>query len=530
MTRLSRVVAVLALAAALLFVFAGQVRDPGFHRGHRGWVSAHTLAIAQKASASNGFVGYAIELATPTSRALHYFDRYPVFFSAGLHAAWTMLGLDAAGRILFARQVMNLVYVLTVVAAVALLVELGLALELSIAAAAAAAAAFTMVNYRDMVHFDQPALLGSVVLMWAIARWYRGGRAALVLAATALAVTAGRGYASFVVLGLWWLMESLQAFRTARAHDALASSLLGVPARACILGAALAAACLAWNIAAEARIRDVPWSEASIVRSATRRLALDPGFNEQNQQRLSWPRFLRAELENFSQSVLPWTHRPRRSENRALRLAVAIAAAVVAVAFARSCRPPARVPALLMLLAGPLWLVLMRNVAAFHPYLGVYLFPVALLCFAGLLRRVPARAAFVPAIAAAALLVFSTSARNRDLLRDSHVAARWTRDMQRIAALLGPGEAVAQHRMMQGVPYALGFYLPEQALQVEGKATWVVSSQRDFDSENLTPDNDDLFLYRPARPYRAHTALARFHPDSLVARFGSRPSVGPLRR
>ena len=42
----SRMVAITALALSLAFVFADQARDDGFRRGHRGWVSAHTLAIA----------------------------------------------------------------------------------------------------------------------------------------------------------------------------------------------------------------------------------------------------------------------------------------------------------------------------------------------------------------------------------------------------------------------------------------------------------------------------------------------------
>src|SRR5436190_449155 len=80
----SRALAVAAFAAALAFVFASQTPDAGFRAGHRGWVSAHTLAIAEKASARNGFVGYAVSLATASTRDLYYFDRYPVLFSAAL--------------------------------------------------------------------------------------------------------------------------------------------------------------------------------------------------------------------------------------------------------------------------------------------------------------------------------------------------------------------------------------------------------------------------------------------------------------
>jgi len=520
-------VAGLALAAALAFVFAAQVPDPGFERGHRGWVSAHTLSIAQKASAANGFVGYAAELATAESRELHYFDRYPVFFSAGLNAAWTLLGLDTAARVVFARQLMNLIYALTVLCAVGLLVELGVGVEVAVAAAAFAAASVTMVEYRDMVHFDQPALLGSVALTWAIAAWYRSGRTSIVLAATAVAVSSGRGYASFVVLGLWWLLDSAQTLRGLPWRSTLRTLLLGVPARACVLGVAIAAACLAYNVAVEARVRDVPWSEAGILQSATRRLSLDPAFNERTERRRSWPHFLVYQLESFSRSVSPWLHSSRRGERHDLRIAGGAVAAAFAIGFAVTRSGPCAVPILLMLLSGPLWLLLMRNVAVFHPYLGMYLLPAALLSFAALLRRIPRRFAIVPALAACALLAFCSARRNHELLRESHIAAREARDMQRVAGMLRPGDAIAEQRSFRGAPYALGFYLPQQAIQVEGQARFLLTRNRALNAPNLTPDNYDLFLYRPAR-YRATSPLARFHSGSLLARFG--PLQGPLRR
>lgn len=518
-------IAALALTAALAFVFVDQVRDSGFARGHRGWVSAHTLAIAVNATPANGLVGYALSLVTEGGREPYYFDRYPVFFTAALHAALRVAGPDKARQIEFARQAMNIVYALTVVAAVVLLVELGIPVEMAIAASALAATALTMVEYRDMVHFDQPAVLGGLVLLWGIAAWIRGRPGRVVLLATVFAVTAGRGYASFTVLGLWWLLDSLRAV-FAPAPDARDAGritrqvLLGVPARACLLGAAVAASCLAYNIHAEARMRGVSWSEVSIVGSAARRLSLDEGFNRNNEGRLAWSNFFEIQQKNLANSVLPWTRgTPLRGRPVLRGLLVAVVAAVV-LGFALTRQGSLRIPWLLMGLAGPLWLTVMRNLTAFHPYTAVFLFPVGLAFFAAVLHVVPRRWCMVPALAACVLLVSCTHQRNRELSRDRRAAVADTADMERIAAILKPGDDFAAHQWaFRGVPFAVGFYLPGRGYVVEGRTSLVLSRSAEFRGENLTPTNHGIFLYRALRPWRAKSPMARHVPNSAVSRW-----------
>lgn len=522
---LRRAIAIAALAAALAFVFYDQVSDPGFRRGHRGWVSAHTLAIAQKASPENGFVGYTISLATPAGRELYYFDRYPVFFSAALHSVQAA-AQGKAGQIHVARQVMNLVYVLTVLAAVALLVELGLTLEAAVAASAFAAAGSTMVEYRDMVHYDQPAVLGSVLLLWAVARWSRTGLSRAVYVATAVAVCLGRGYASFVILGLWWLFEAARILRAreqapafSRTMRTMRTLLLGVPARACLLGILVAGACLAYNVRAEARAREVSWTETSIVRSAKRRLSLDTEFNEQKERRLTWPPFMDVQQENFARGIVPWSRRDPLRHHKEVRTAIAVIVAVVALGFALSRPRELRVPWMLMCLSGPLWLAAMRNLTAFHPYTAVFLYPMTLVGLAALLHPLARRWQWIAALAACTLLIASTSQRNDALARDKRFAVQDTRDMERVRAVLERRDAVAvDQRVFRGVPYALGFYLPDHDLVVEGPASLVLTRDRKFRGENLTPANAGIFLFRPARLYLAHSSLARLHPASTAAR------------
>jgi hypothetical protein len=514
----SRRLAAAALAAALLFVFADQPRDDGFRRGHRGWVSAHTLAIVERSVPANGLVGYTLSLRTEHGRDLYYFDRYPVFFAAGLEVIEDLFASNTIQEIRVARQVMNVVYALTLVAAVLLLVELGLTFEAAVAATALAGASATMVAFRDMVHFDQPALLGIVALLWSLARYRNGGSGKVVLAMSVVAVLSGRGYASFAVLGAWWIFESVPLLAKQRASAALRAVATGVPTAACLVAIATGTLALGYNVVMESRIRGIPVSEAGILGSAWQRLALDEGFNDRNERRIAWSQVLQSQQAGLAHGVLPWTRRDPIQSRQWLRQALAALVLAVAVGFAATRGETMRGVWLAAVAGGPAWLLVMRNLAAFHQYTALYLFPLCLTFFAAVLYRLPARAAVFVALAACALLASATDGSNRSIVQQMGTSRQDTLDMMEIERTLGPGDAVAvDKQILRGVPYAYGFYLPNNDIVVEGPASLVLSRRRRFNGENLTPGNAGIFLYRPEKRWIARSSLARHHRDSTAA-------------
>jgi hypothetical protein len=196
--------ALCVLASFVGFLFVDQARDIGFAKGHRSWCSANVMGVIAHATPANGFVGYTLGYALPDgSRDYAYFDRYPVFFSAGMHVLLNTVPLSRGTQIYVARQAMNAFYAIALFMAVLLLMELRVAAGLAVAAVAFAGSGTLIVRYRDMIHFDQAALAGFMGLLWAIARWYRTRDNRFVLIAAAVAVLMGRGYASFSVLGTW---------------------------------------------------------------------------------------------------------------------------------------------------------------------------------------------------------------------------------------------------------------------------------------------------------------------------------------
>jgi hypothetical protein len=515
----SRLLACAALAAALAFVFVDQPHDDGFRRGHRGWVSAHTLAIVERSVPENGFVGYTLALTTETSRDLYYFDRYPVFFAAALEGIENLFASDRTSEIRVARQVMNVVYALTLVAAAVLLVELGLPVEAAIAAAVLAGASATMVAFRDMVHFDQPALLGIVVLLWALARRKGGGSAALVAGVSAVAVMSGRGYASFAVLGLWWIFESASLLRKARDASVLRAIATSVPTLACLVAIAVGTTCLGYNIVMESRLRGIAVTEVGIVRSGLRRLSLDEGFNERMERSIKWSHVLQSQQAGVAHSVLPFARRDPLHARPWLRVGLWSLVLAVAIAFAATRPAATRTVWLTAVFAGPVWLLVMRNLAAFHQYTALYFYPLSLAFFAALLHRLSARVASAAAVAACLLLVDATRESNRVIVQNAGTSRQDTKDMIQIERVLGPGDAVATDKqLLRGVPYALGFYLPDNDIVVEGPATLVLSRRRQFQGQNLTPGNAGIFLYRPDGRWTARSTLARHHRGSRMAR------------
>ena len=163
----------LVLTGVAILVFVSQNRvvgfEPGYNElqpGHHGAVSSRTLAIINHATPANGFVGYVFQTIDENGRKDYdYFDRYPVFFSAGMHILLSLKS-KLSTQIYLARQAMNGIFILTLVAAYLLASRLVKHWAIGLAAVLFSVSSQYLLFYKDMVHFDQPALLGFVFLMY----------------------------------------------------------------------------------------------------------------------------------------------------------------------------------------------------------------------------------------------------------------------------------------------------------------------------------------------------------------------------
>jgi hypothetical protein len=170
----------------------------------------------------------------------------------------------------------------------------------------------------------------------------------------------------------------------------------------------------------------------------------------------------------------------------------------VIVRFGRGLDVARRRVLVLLVVSGPLWVVLMRNLSAFHDYTAMYFLGLTLAFYASLagLLRLP-RGGWIAALGLS-LVVFS--ARNA-MIQDLHrklgaETSATTHDFMRIAAALPPsGEAIALLDGVPDAPYAFGFYLPRQIQAPLAFADYVISRDPRYGPANLTPDNARFFLF-----------------------------------
>jgi hypothetical protein len=485
-------------------VFSTQNRvvgwEPGYNAlqpGHHGWVSSHALAIIAHASPRNGFVGHALAVVDDQGDPDYvYFDRYPVFFSAGMHALISLTP-RLSSKIYLAKQAMNLIFVLTACAAFLLLRKVTGKTLPALAATILAFSSGYLLFYKDMIHFDQPALLGMIVLLYTIALCALDGRRRAVYAGTLFAVSLGRGYASLVVLLVWWLLEAAGALR--RPETSVRRRLLNLPAlvsfRCLAMGCAWAALNPSYNLAIESARRGVSILETSIIASLLKRLALNPEFNVSNEGVLEWGFFLTDQVTRAVRWSFPvWDY-----EGAPALSAVIIALMlVIIVRYGRSTGAAQRMVLATAAASGVVWLIGMRNMSAFHDYTAMFYLGLALAFYAALASslRMP-RTAWLLVVALSLALFAQGNLRTRALHEEiGNVYSPFTHDFMNIAAALPEnGQWIHLAQSVPYAPYAPGFYLPGHLLAPREVAQYIITPHRWYPSPNLTPDNSRLYLF-----------------------------------
>ena len=274
--------------AVLLFVvvmtFYLQNRLVGWEAGyddlqpkHHGWVSSQGLAIIELATPENNFVGYAIQY-KDSQNVIHYdyFDRYPVFFSAIFNQVLS-LRPKLYSKVYLAKQVMNLIFLGTLILAFLILDKLIKNKPLALTVALLAFSNPFLLFYKDMVHFDQPALFGFLLLIYAITFYKLDGLKIPLFICTFVAIGLGRGYASYAILILWLAIEAFLVLRTRGiSFGQKIKNILKHPSfYMLVIGIIWGASLLSYNILVEARKRNIPILETSILHSAGQRLSLD---------------------------------------------------------------------------------------------------------------------------------------------------------------------------------------------------------------------------------------------------------------
>ena len=503
-TNVSQIFCVLALVIVVLTTFVLENRVVGLEPGyddaqpkHHGWVTANTLAIISKATPENYFVGYALAFRDDQNRAQYeYFDRYPFFFSALFNRVLTLAD-TLADKLYLAKQVMNMIFLGTLVLAFLILEKLTGNKPLSLAVVLLAFSNPYLLWYKDMVHFDQPALLGFLLLIYAIAIYKLDGSKTLLYIAPFVAIGLGRGYASYSILFLWLAFEAflLLQKRELNYREKLKNLIRHPSFFLLVLALIWGASLLSYNILAEAAKRDVSIVQTSILRSARYRLSLNNEFNLENEGVINWRTFTEDQIER----ILQWTF-PFKGVNFGPWQNAFLVAVMFLIMGIMIWRQPLekKIIYFLLILSGFGWLIPLRNLAAFHDYTAMYYIGVPLVFFLSIFTFLPLsrRISYVLAVLTLVLYVSALVQVRGWHEERAGRANQYTHDFVRILDKIdGAEKNINMPEMIPYGPFTPGFYLSEHYLTSREMAEYVVTRNRKYPSKNLTPENEIIFLY-----------------------------------
>ena len=523
-----------------VIVFGTQFAGTGFggRDPHYGYASSHPLAIASRATAENGFVGYSRTfLEADGTLFYNYHDRNPVFFSV-LLGALTGLTEDLATKVWIGRQVMHIIYVLTMIYAWLLLRRLGLGRRLALAGVSLAFSGHYLMYYRELIDYEQPALAGAILLLYVIARVKLEGREGWrwLTIATLLAISSGRSIASLGVLGLWAAIEAagllwqrerplVQRLHAIARHDATRMLLLAVAWLTLMLG---------YNIAQEMALRQVPLHESDIVASMLRRSVRDD-FSA------GYTRDFNAFATMMERRLLQWYLPLDNQSGKVIHQWALLPALLVILHYLEHQGAKRRIVLSLTAFSGIAYLFVMINLAWFHDFTTMQALGFALAFWLALLVRVRQRR-LVNALLLLSLALFLRAALEVETSNSaSHArAAAQTDDYNRILQRIGRrgnvifSDPERQSGVTRFAPVSLGFYLGDNTLATRlDQADYMVASWR-YLALPCAAGSDELCLFHTQTPenqvgflfdLRGETARA---PADMVPRhnFGDALALG----
>ncbi|MFT7824706.1 MAG: hypothetical protein ABXS92_08080, partial [Sulfurimonas sp.] len=434
----------------------------------------------------------------------YYFDRYPVMFSALMNQLLNVGDPTLSQKIVRSRIIMESVFVLIMFLAFTLIWRLTNDPWAALAATLLTFSSDYWIFYKDMVHFDQPAILGGFLLIHGILHYHRSQHTFWIYLSVILAMNLGRSYSSLFILFVWWLFCAWQFLKVHGVKNIF--KMIKIPATlAMILGILVAAVNLTYNVYTEARTNNISIAKTSIVKSAVKRLNGNQKFNMEHAKALSLPSFLFDQATRTIRSFVPsfviiawfawlvWKRTRLKNDE-------AKAGITLTLSGARS-RLKSRDSGVWITLAlsGLLWLLAMRNLSAFHEYTSIYIAGLVLTFWGFVTTHMPQHT--IRKLAYAAIVLFVTMLTLQYWIGAVKKQSTQTiMEFEQIAVQMQPGDRVkvdgSYREIIPGAPYALGFLLSEQRIAESGDYEYILSRNNRLEGTLLTPDNRYIYLYK----------------------------------
>jgi hypothetical protein len=266
-----------------------------------------------------------------------------------------------------------------------------------------------------------------------------------------------------------------------------------------VLGILWGALLLSYNIHIEAETRNVSYSEVSILQSARKRLLLDDTLSQDHRDKLAWGNFSQDQIGRIADLIIPQGHR----QLGVFKYLVLIPVVVVIPMMVRNSSANKRVILLLMVLSGFVWLFPMRGLAAFHDYTVMYYIGIPLVFYMGLTawfkgnrrREYALLLGCLLLYIAANYVVFIKQTETSEVVNDM------TLDFDRIRQEIpeSPANIFVENgydKLIPGARYAVGFYMTGHYLTSLNDSDYVISKNKAYGIQNMTPKNEGIFLFK----------------------------------
>jgi hypothetical protein len=529
-----KAIACILLACAGLSLMVFQSETPGFESGHLGDVSSHGMALSKSLFVEHRGLMFS-RRAVQEDGSITYdaYNRFPLFPFLLTGAAARSGGSDLSRQLYFARQAMNLFFILALIFAFMTVNGILRQPLLSVSIVLMAFSSHFVLYYHDLVFNDIPALFGCILVFYLISRSRNG--IGLPLAAGLAAVAVSTGWQAISVLAAWLVADSVHVWLVRRKQGMRLGAMIRRPAFVAFAAGGLwAGTVLGLQLLNELKhvggsFVQIPTMVSFLARAGLKghqRLNALPGVD--------WGDFLLSQARRIWLMILPFNipysipasgligdlfTQGEAALTRHVRDWRVIAALVGLTAFFLALLSGVWLAVRRRLLdwrvsaawglSGAIWALSMRHYVAFHDFESIFFIGIPLVLYLAffLQSRFLQGIRMAATLAVGSTLLFAVCV-YRDGTAKSHErsAHAWRfMEFQAIADRLPPGAEVyvdGDRRMADMAFRELDFFLGDAKYAPRSRASYIVSLQSCEDWPKLT-GNARLNLFRRPGPYPA---------------------------
>ena len=332
----------------------------------------------------NNFLGYSKLIVSSNEVEPVYFDRYPVLFSGLSHLILSPFWDDLSSYVYMARQWMNLIYIFSIFLIGRIIFKLEKDPLKRFQSLIFVSSSSLLLKYKDMIHFDQPAIVGCLLVLNGVVDYNFENKKKFLFWGALLGPLLGRGYAVIFFLASWFLVEF---FYSRYIEKKWSFKSIKVPFLFILLSLPLPTISLVTNVLSEANIRHVSWDETSIVISAKHRLGWMQYKNIEGAKKVKWGSYILNQFQRTLDFLTPYAIHAihQKDYKKPVRHYLSLIPKLVFQLFLiwlifkflknywSQKEERFRKTELFIAGSGVLWLVVMKNLAAFHEYVILYM-------------------------------------------------------------------------------------------------------------------------------------------------------------